>query len=112
MRYSTEPRVRKYVEGYAFLSFARKFGDKYGNKLIDIATRTGLDAAKTASERVVQKAAEATGDLLGNKITDKITSACKTKSKGKEKEDGANEIQEICIPPVKRQQIIDALRLL
>ena len=30
MRYSTEPRFRKYVKGYGFLSFARKFGNKYG----------------------------------------------------------------------------------
>ena len=30
MRYSTESRFRKYVKGYGFLSFARKFGDKYG----------------------------------------------------------------------------------
>ena len=29
MRYSTEPKYRKYVEGYGFLSFAKKFGDKY-----------------------------------------------------------------------------------
>ena len=39
MRYSTEPRFRKYVKGYGFLSFARKFGDKYGKKLIDTATK-------------------------------------------------------------------------
>ena len=55
------------------MSFARKFGDRYGTKLIDPATKTGMDAAKTASKRVVQKAAEATGDLIGNKIADKIT---------------------------------------
>ena len=30
MRYSTEPKFRKSVKGYGFLSFARKFGDKYG----------------------------------------------------------------------------------
>ena len=35
MRYSTETRFRKYVKGCGFLSFARKFGDKYGKKLID-----------------------------------------------------------------------------
>ena len=34
MRYSIEPRFRKYVERYGFLSFARKFGDKYGKKLM------------------------------------------------------------------------------
>ena len=38
MRYSTEPKCRKYVEGYGFLSFARKFGDTYGKKLMDTAT--------------------------------------------------------------------------
>ena len=66
MRYSTEPRFRKCVKSYGFLSFARKFSDKYGKKLIDTATKTGIDAAKTASKRVVQKTAEATRDLIGN----------------------------------------------
>ena len=60
MRYSSEPKTRKYVKGYSFLSFARKFGDKYGKKLMDTATKTGIDAAKTASKRVIQKTAEAT----------------------------------------------------
>ena len=67
MRYSTQPTFRKYVKGYGFLSSARIFGDKYGKKLIDTAAKTGIDAAKTASKRVVQKTAEATGDLIGNK---------------------------------------------
>ena len=83
MRYSTESRFRKYVKGYGFLSFARKFGDKYGKKLMDTATKTGIDAAKTASKRVVQKTAEATGDLIGNKIADQITSIGKPKEKTK-----------------------------
>ena len=30
MRYSIEPKFRKYMKGYGFLSFVRKFGDKYG----------------------------------------------------------------------------------
>ena len=55
MRYSTEPNYRKYVKRYGFLSFARKFGDKYGKKLIDTATKTQKDAAKTASKRVKKK---------------------------------------------------------
>ena len=79
MRYSTEPKYRKYIEGYGFLSFARKFGDKYGKKLMDTATKTGIDAAKTASKQVVQKFAEATRVLIGNKIADRITSVGKKK---------------------------------
>ena len=50
---------------------------------LDTPAKTGIDAAKTASKRVVQKTAEATGDLIGNKITHKITSASKSKIKEK-----------------------------
>ena len=53
MRHSTELRFRKYVKGCSFLWFDRKFGDKYGKKLMDTATKTGIDAAKSASKRVV-----------------------------------------------------------
>ena len=81
------------------MSFVRKFGDKYGKKLIDAATKTGIDAAKTASKRVVQKTAAATGDLIGNKIVDKI---------GQPKEK-PKETEEIYIPPEKRQQILTIL---
>ena len=106
MRYSTEQKYKKYVKGYDFLSFPRKFGDKYGKKLMDTATKIGMDATKTASKQVVQKTAEATGDLVGNKIAEEITSLGKTKSKEKEEER-----QEIYIPPEKRQVLIDSLRL-
>ena len=86
MRYSTEPKYIKYVKRYGFLSFARRFGDKY-KKLMDIATKTGIDAAKTASKRVVQKTAEVTGDLIGNKITDKSLHQAKQKVKKKKIKD-------------------------
>ena len=33
MRYSIEPRFRKYFKGYGFLPFAKKFGNKYGKKI-------------------------------------------------------------------------------
>ena len=105
MIYSTQPKFKKYDKGYGFLSFARKFGDTYGKKLMDTATKTRIDAAKVASKRVVQKTVEATGQLIGNKIADKITSLAETKSKEKKGE------QEIYIPPEKRQQIVDDLRL-
>ena len=67
MRYSTEQKYRKYVEGYGFLLYARKLGDKYGKKLMDTAIEIGIDMAKTDSKRVVQKTTEATGDLLETK---------------------------------------------
>ena len=109
MRYSLQPKYRKYVHHHGLLSFARKIGDKYGKKLMDTATKTGIDVAKTASKRVVQKTAETSGDLIGNKIADKITSI--GKSKINKKKDESNQVEEIYIPPGKRQQIIDDLRL-
>ena len=98
MKYSLEPNYRKYAKGYGFLSFARKFGDKYGKKLIDNTTKTRTDTAKTSSTIVVKKTAKATRDLLGNKISDKITSVGKTKSKENEEK---NKIEEIYMPPEK-----------
>ena len=42
-RYSTESRIRKYVKGYGFLSFARN----YKKQFLD----TGPDALKTVSKK-------------------------------------------------------------
>ena len=55
MRYSVEPKFRKYAKRYGFLSFDKNFGNKYGKKLMDTATKSGIDAAKTISKRIVQK---------------------------------------------------------
>ena len=55
MRYSTEPRFRKYVKGYGFLSFAKKFGNKYGKKLMDTTTKTVMDAAKFLLKELYKK---------------------------------------------------------
>ena len=116
MRYSLEPTYRRYVKGYGFLSFARKIEDKYGKKLINTARKVGnskygkkiIDTTKTQGSefaktagKIVKKSVEATGDLIRNKIADKITLLGKSKNKEKE----------IIIPPKKRQQIINDLRL-
>ena len=79
MRYLTGSKYWKHVEEYGFLSFARTFRDRYGKTLIDTATKTGIIATRTISERALQKKVEATGDSTGNKTADKITSAGKTK---------------------------------
>ena len=62
--YFTETRTRKYVNGYWFLLFLRK----YWKHVLD----TGLDVPKTTSKKVAHKAAEATCEFIGNKIADKI----------------------------------------
>ena len=48
----------------------KSLSNTYGQKLLDSAKKFTTDAIKTASKRVIQKTAEATGDLIGNKIAD------------------------------------------
>ena len=85
MRYSIEPRERRYVKDYGFLSFVKDMGthatkidknlkNKYGQKLVDTAKKSATDALKIAGKRAIKKTAEASGDLVGNFIADEITS--------------------------------------
>ena len=73
MRYSVEPRERRYVKGYGFMSFARNFSDKYSKSLMDKGIDVRKTFPKTASEKILKETAKAIGDLIGNKIADKIT---------------------------------------
>ena len=50
-RYSLEQNYRGYVQGYGFLSFARKFEDKYDKKLMNTSTKTGINAAKIFGDK-------------------------------------------------------------
>ena len=133
MRYSIEPREKRYIKGYGFLSFARNFGNKYGKKLMntaiktgtnfnskygkkltDTAIKTGKDFATIAGKKIVHKTAEATGDLIGNKIAEKITSVSK---KSQNEEIQSNEVnneipKERYIRPKESQKIIDELKLI
>ena len=101
MRYSIEPRKRKYVKGYGFMSFVRNFSDKCSKSLIDKTIDVSKTFAKNAGKRILKKSAEATGDLIGNKIADKITSK-------PIKNDVTNKRY---VSPEERQKILDELRL-
>ena len=124
MRYSIEPRERRYVKGYGFLSFARTIGthatkfantlnNKYGQKLADSAKKSATDALKIAGKRTIQKTAEASGDLVGNFIADKVTSISKKPTSEPHSNVVSSEIPKTrYISPPKRQKIIDELRLI
>ena len=124
MRYSVEPRERRYIKGYGVLSFARNFGNKYGKKLMNTAIKTGAnfnskygkkltytaiktgkDFATTAGKKIVHKSAEATGDLIGNKIADKITSESK---KSQNEEIQSTKVNN----EIPKERYIDELRLI
>ena len=91
MRYSIEPRERRYVKAYGFLSFAKKMGThatkvaknlnkKYDQKLVDIAKKSATRSLRIVDKKAVLNTAEASGDLVGNFIADKITSISKKKT--------------------------------
>ena len=102
MRYSIEPRERRFVKGYGFMSFARNFSDKYSKSLMDLSKTF----AKTAGKKILKETAKATGDLIGNKIADKIT------AKPHNKDEVINGIpKERSISPKERQKVIDELKL-
>ena len=108
MRYSIEPRERRYVKGYGFMSFARNFSDKYSKFLMDKGIDVSKTFVKTAGEKILKETAKTTGDLIGNKIADKVTSA----SKKSQPDEVNNEIpKERYICPKERQKIIDELKL-
>ena len=66
MRYSTKPRERIYIKEFGFSFFARRFCDKHGTNIKDTAKKgaksVGMDAAKTASKRVVHRTPESTSN--------------------------------------------------
>ena len=88
MRNFVEPRTRKYVKRYGFLSFVRK----HRNPLLD----KWLGSLKTASKKVVHKAAEATGEFIGKKIADKIV------KQNPVMDENSRNVEEIILPPEKR----------
>ena len=81
-----EPRTRKYVRGYGFLSFAKKYRKQI------------LDKGLNASKKVVHKA----GEFIGNKIADTVT-------KSNDNFEKQEPIEEVIIPP-KKEEILNKLR--
>ena len=70
--YSIEPRTRKCVKGYGFLSFRRNLSKTCRKQLLDAATKTGVDAIKSATQKVAHKGAEAIGESIANEILLKL----------------------------------------
>ena len=56
---------------------SKNVGSKYRQKLLHHDKQSATDAFKTAFQKVIQKAVEATEDLIGNKIADEITRVSK-----------------------------------
>ena len=71
---------------------------------MDTAIKAALDAAKTASKKVIHNAAKVTGEFIGNKLADKVV-------KPKPVPDiNSRDVDETGIPPEKREEILNELR--
>ena len=55
MRYSIEPREKRYVKGYGFKSFARNFSDKSSKSLMDKRIDVSKKFSKTAGKKILKK---------------------------------------------------------
>ena len=60
--YSIEPRPKKYVKGYGFLSFARDLSDKYEETYWMLKNRARC--CKSCFKKGVNKTAKITGEFL------------------------------------------------
>ena len=98
-RCSIEPRTRKYVKGFGFLSFAKRNIKK---QLLD----TELDTVRTASKKVAHKTVE----FLRNKIADAVTKS----NDDNIVKSGQNllNVEEIITTPDKGEKILNKLRKL
>ena len=65
-----------YVKGHGFLSFGKNMGknltNKYSQKLLDNAKKSGADATKATSKRNIQKRTEGVVILLVIKLQIKL----------------------------------------
>ena len=82
------------------ISAAKKFNKSNYSKILK---KEGSKFLKTSGQKALEKAVPAVGDYIGSKIADKLTS--------KIPREEIEEPEEIIIPPDKRQQILNNLRL-
>ena len=96
-------------------NISKHLSGKYSQKLHDHAKKSGTDALKTSSKRVIKKTVASTGGLIVNKIADKITktfeNSQQSNSEPVTKEHDQEIPKEIYISSEKRPEIIDELKL-
>ena len=71
---------------------------------MDTAAKTGLDALKAASKKATHKTAKITGELIGIKIVEKVV------KRKPASDENLRDVEEVIIPPEKREQRSNELR--
>ena len=66
MTYSKDNQIRKYVQGYGFMNFARNFGFKYGKKFLN----KGISVSKRIKDTASKSNQSKYGKVLKNHGTE------------------------------------------
>ena len=75
MRYSLEPRYRKYVQRQGFMSCARNIGKKYGRKIFDKSIDVGKNISNKYGRKILDKSMDVGKDfakIAGKKVLHKV----------------------------------------
>ena len=94
--YSIEPRTRRNVKEYGFLSFSRK----YRKQLLD------TDSLRNASKKAVHQSCE----FLGKKIVG--TTIKSNDDKIVKPDENSRNVEKLIIPPEKKKEVLNKLRQL
>ena len=72
MTYRTDNKIRKYVKGYGFVTFAKNFGAKYGKKIMS----KGISAASKFNHskygKILKNQGSEFGKIAGKKNINKV----------------------------------------
>ena len=63
MRYSLEPRYRKYVQRQGFMSFAKNIRNKYDRKIFDKSIDVGKNMSNKYGRKILDKNIDAGKDF-------------------------------------------------
>ena len=99
--YSIEPKTRKYVKGYGFLSFAKNIIQQIRKKILGYCYKNRNMCCENYFQKLVQKTSEPTGELIGNKISEKSENRNLSMS-----DMNSRNVQEKYFPPEKIQGIL------
>ena len=101
-RYSIEQRTTNFGKGYEILRY--DISNKYRGQLLDVTTELRMDALKTLTNNISQKATEAIGQFIGNKI------ATETAEPKPVPDKYSKDVGKIINPPAQTVEILNELR--
>ena len=67
MAYRTDDKIRRYVKGYKFMSFAKNIGNKYGKKIMNKGISTASKFNQSKYGKMLKSKGNEFGKIAGKK---------------------------------------------